>query len=352
MTWPHLFAWYAAMLLVGTLGSYAAYELPGSPAWSAWSNADYPWLVDAARLLVCSLFALFTIWNLRLLEPEERGLMATVLDGWKVAIPLLVPIVSVAITTWVTSHGFVARLRARGYDGPTDFWAIDLPYVPYALYTIALWGGVGAPVLAMLVTRFMNDRRELRGSRETLEKEFRAVEVATADDALMQFQQSQIAMQDYVARLQQHAERYIPVPLTVAVVLLHEQFAPTVTQEAIDIGKVALWLLLGPALIAGLTILASNHQSAVRRAGAAYRALLDRLAATQTDLRSSVLEARAKVLGDSSGGFAVSVLKSTPIFVLLVASLTGWVLGNLQAEKRVTLFVPEKIVELLQAIYR
>jgi hypothetical protein len=70
MTWSHVLLWYAAVLVVGVAGSYAAYRLPGSPAWDIWSEGKYPWAVDSLRLAICCLFGIFTIWNLGMLDKQ------------------------------------------------------------------------------------------------------------------------------------------------------------------------------------------------------------------------------------------------------------------------------------------
>jgi hypothetical protein len=311
--------------------------------------------VDGVRLIVCAVFALFTIWNLGLLEREHEALAAEVLSGWRVMIPIFVTIVAVALTCGYASQGFVEGLRARGYGGGFSFYEIYLPYFPYALYAAALWGGMGSPVLAMLVARFSFDRAMLRQSREELETQFRRVDAVTGSAALAEFQQSQIAMQNYVARLKQIAERYIPVLLTVSTVLIYEQLTPsrrTVTLEAQDIGKFGLWLLLGPALVTCITVVTFNYQSAIRRAEGAYRDLLLRLTPVEREARDKVLGAREQLLWQSNGGsFALSILKSTPVFVLLVTSMTLYVLNNLDAKSRLTIFIPKMLVTFFRTIF-
>ncbi|HVG24233.1 MAG TPA: hypothetical protein VND45_08790 [Thermoanaerobaculia bacterium] len=354
MHWKAIIGWYAAMVIAGSFGSLAAYHLPGSDAWRSW-NGNFPWAVDTLRLTVCTAFALFTIFHLRLLEPAHQKLAAGVLDGWKVAIPLLVPVVAIALAVGYASRGFIEGLPSRHYLGPTDFRAIYLPYIPYSVYVAALWGGVGSPVLAMLVTRFAHDWKELKSTRKRVFKQFVAVEHASPKRALLTYQESQMAMQDYTARLKSVAERYVPVLLTVATVLMYEQFTPShgsVTAEANEIGKLGLWLLLGPALVSCLSIVTLRYQSVVRRAETAYRALLERLDPEQTDVRTCLLEARAKLMWESSSGsFAATILKSTTVFVLLVSSLALYVLSNLDAKSRISLFVPNLLVDAFTNIF-
>lgn len=355
MRWRSVFLWYAGVLVIGSFSSYAAYELPGSDAWRIWSGGKYPWAVDGVRLIVCAIFALFTIWNLGLLEREHETLAAEVFSGWRSAIPILVPIVAIALTCGYASQGFIDGLRARGYRGGYGFYDIYLPYFPYAVYTAAMWGGLASPVFAMLVTRFTYDRSMLRQSRDEFETQFRKIDTTLGRDAPVDFQQSRVAMQNYAAGLKQIAERYIPVLLTVSIVLIYEQLTPsrqTVTAEAQDIGKLGLWLLLGPALLTCMTVVTFNYQSAVRRAESAYRDLLLRLTPTESEVRDKVLEAREHLLWQSNAGaFALSILKSTPVFVLLVTSLTLYVLNNLDVKSRLTLFVPKMLITFFRTIF-
>jgi hypothetical protein len=355
MTWRHLLCWYGAVVIIGAFGSYAAYELPGSAAWRIWSGGHFPWAVDAVRLLVCGVFALFTIWNLELLEPENRELAATVFDGWRLGIPLLVPAVAVAITVGFAPMRFIAGLPSRGYTGGYGFYDIYLPYFPFAVYTSALWGGIGMPVLTMLIARFSSDRKLLRQNRRALEAEFRALETVSLTEPLIDFQRSQVALQNYLIRLKQIAERYIPVLLTVSTVLIYEQFTPswrTVTAEAQDLGKFALWLLLVPSLLVCLTVVTFGYQAVLRRAEATYAGILNRLAERHQEAREKILAYRDHLLWErSSGSFILSILKSTTVFVLLVSSVTFYVMSNLDAKTRLALFIPKVILSLIQKIF-
>lgn len=355
MTWRHVLSWYAVVTIIGSFSSYAAYELPGSDAWRIWSGGHYPWAVDAVRLLVCAVFALFTIWNLELLEPENRELAATVFDGWRLAIPFLVPAIAVGITVGFAPMRFIAGLPARGYTGGYGFYDIYLPYFPFAVYTSALWGGIGTPVLAMLIARFSSDRKRLQQNRHELEVEFQALDAISTAEPFLEFQRSQVALQNYIIRLKQIAERYIPVLLTVSTVLIYEQFTPswrTVTPEAQDLGKFALWLLLVPALLVCLTVVTFGYQAVLRRAEATYAGVLSRLSETQHDAREKILAYRDHLLWErNSGSFILSILKSTTVFVLLVSSLTFYVMSNLDAKTRLALFVPNVILSWIRKLF-
>jgi hypothetical protein len=355
MKWSHILIWYAVVLVVGIAGTLVAYEFPGSPAWDRWSGGNHPWAVDAVRLVICTAFALFTIWNLGLLDKGNDQVAAKVLAGWRVALPIVIPIVAIAFDLTYGARQFVEGLPSRGYKGPYDFATIYRPYLPYSLYVAALWGGMGVPVFAMLLTRMKHDRTMRKASRRALEQQFRTLATVPPDAALPEFQQSQIALQNYVVRLKHIGERYIPVVLTVATLLIYEQETPsfkTYTEVAQDIGKFGLWLLLGPAVLAILIHVTFGYQAAIRLAESAYRALLERLPATNFDAREKVLAAREHLTWESSSGsFAMSIVKSTTVFVLLVSAVTLYILENLETQNRLTLFVPRVVLEFIQKIF-
>lgn len=355
MKWSHILIWYAVVLVIGIAGTYAAYRLPGSPAWDIWSGGRHPWIVDALRLVICTLFAVFTIWNLGLLDKQNSELAKKVLAGWHVAVPLVIPVLAIVIDVIFASRQFVAGLPSRGYKGPYDWATIHRPYIAYSFYVAALWGGMGVPVFAMLLARMKHDRTMRRSSRRALEEQFRKLLAVDADNAVAEFQQSQIVLQNYVVRLKQIGERYIPVALTVATLLIYEQETPsfkTYTPFAQDIGKLGLWLLLGPAVLAILIHVTFGYQAAIRLAESTYRTLLERLPAANFDAREKVLAAREHLTWESnSGSFAMSIVKSTTVFVLLVSALTLYILENLDAENRLTLFVPRILLESVQRIF-
>ena len=139
--------------------------------------------------------------------------------------------------------------------------------------------------------------------------------------------------------------------------MLYEQLTTsrlTVTSAFLDIAKVLLWLLLGPALVSFAVLVALGYQRTSRRllhalgdiaAALAERketqGLFDRVVAT----RNSLIWER------SSTEFVVSVVKSAGIAMPLVIALGGYVIDALSQGKWLSIFLPDAVVKVIKGLY-
>jgi hypothetical protein len=351
--WPQLITWYAVTVTVGTLGSYLAYGPLSSDAWRQWYPIRRPWAVDALRLLISALLALFILWALGVLDRHNDRLREKMLRGWFAIVPPAILIGTLVCTFTFLPWSFIAELTARRWQGARTFRAIWVPYFPYALYTVALWFGVVTPPFIVIVTRMRLDFRRWRWYRAEFEHVFDALpKKAAAEDALIA---AQVALQNYVLRLKQVGERTLPVIMAVAAILAYEQTTPsqnTALHGTQSWAKVALWFLMGPAVITCITIVTFGYQSAVRTAEATYRRLLAQ-SWGDAKLAEKIMGAREKLMWQGNGGsFIVSILKSASVLVVLIATGTAYIVKTVNGKNGWWgIFIPDQIFEFVKQIF-
>jgi len=353
MTWPRLIVWYALTVLIGSLGSYFAYGPLTSEAWRQWYPIRRPWAVDSLRLIIAALLALFILWALGVLDRHNQRLRERMLAGWFAAIPPLIFIAAVLFTFAYLPKRFIAELAMRKWPGPISFRTIYVPYFPYVFYTLALWFGVVTPPFMVILHRLRNDFMRWRKNRSEFERTFAALpDSPPSEEALLA---AQIALQNYVVRLKQVGERSLPVILAVAAMLVYEQMTPsqkTALRETQSWAKVALWFLMGPAVIACITIVTFGYQSAIRTAEGIYRRLLAKDWG-DAKLRGSVLKAREDLMWKGNGGtFVLSILKSTSVLLVLIMSGTAYVVKTVNAKSGWwSIFIPDSVFKFFKELF-
>jgi hypothetical protein len=354
MTWPHLVAWYAATFAIGSLGSYFTYTQPlTSDPWQKWDPIRHPWAVDAVRLFIGAVLALFILWALGAVDRHNQRLRARVLAGWFALLPPLILIVIIIVTFSYLPQKFIAELAVRKWPGPITFRTIYVPYFPYALYTIALTFGVITPPFLMILARVRVDFMHWHRYRAEFKTAFAALPAkAATDDALVA---AQVALQNYIVRLKQVGERSLSVILAVAAMLVYEQATPshnTTLQETQSWAKVVLWFFMGPAVISCITIVTFGYQSAIRIAEGIYRQLLAN-GWGDAKLQATLLKAREDLMWKGNGGsFVVSILKSTGVLFVLIASGTAYVVKTVNGAKGWwTIFIPDPVFDFLKQIF-
>jgi hypothetical protein len=164
-----------------------------------------------------------------------------------------------------------------------------------------------------------------------------------------------LAFQDQVVRLKTVAERYVPVLLSVSLLLLHEQLTPssqTVTDAAIEYGTFAVWLLLGPALLTCVVVVAFGYQKTARKAERGLRALAGLGATLDSEVLKRIAEMRSKLIWDQSPGtFIFSVAKSATISIPLLLAVIAYVL-HLHNDGWFRIFVPRTLGEFFQNVFK
>jgi hypothetical protein len=168
-----------------------------------------------------------------------------------------------------------------------------------------------------------------------------------------------LAFQDYAVVLREIVERYVPALLVISVYLLYEQLTPssrTVTSLAIELSKVALWMLLGPALIISLTTVAMGYQKAAQKVQTGLRGLIDASLqlSEDSDPTGVLLKARDDVLWTRSPGeFVLSIIKSATLSIPFLLTVTIYVLKSIKdPEGWVNIFVPHVVVNFFEGLFR
>lgn len=353
MTWRLLTTWYLIAVFVGGLGSFLAYRGPAtSPAWQQWSGG-VPWLVDTFRLALAAGLSLFVVWALGALDAENGMLRKRVLEGRWALVPPAIFVVVVAIHFHCLPQTFIAELHERSWPGTISFRTIYVPYFPYLLYTVALWCGIAMPPFLFILVRVRGDWARWKAYQRQFETAFAALAaVDSGEDHLLG---AQVALQNYVARLKQIGERSLPVLLAVAAMLVYEQLTPThktVLTGTQNTAKVVVWLLMGPALSSLVIIVMFGYQSAIRRAERGYRRLLASPKWGTPGAREKVLKAREELMWKGNGGsFALSILTSTSVLLLLIASGSAYIVNSANAGGWPAVFIPEEVVTMLRRVF-
>jgi hypothetical protein len=384
--WLFIVLSYIAVFIVGTTGTFLAYEKDSlsSDAWRCWSaSGPHAWERDAARLLVAAVLSLFMLWNMDSMAamrgtPRERFLFDHP-HRYEVAIFwFFIGLVLFFHLTFLPSsfrHDLPSRAALNLKQNPAnpycpdiahkvatdDFGQIMKPYIPYMLYATALWIGVVTPVFMVLLRRIRADWVQWRERRDSLDACLSPLlsQSQTDDTAPARFfERLRVAFQNYVIGLKEVAERYFPVLLAVSLALLYEQLTTskeTVTTTAVESGKVALWFLLGPTLLICITMVAIGYQNAARKAESGFRALAvfsskhhgppelpDRLAMTRSRL----------MWEESPAGFVLSVVKSATISIPLLLAITAYIVHTLSGpEGWLGIFVPQIVINFVHRVF-
>jgi hypothetical protein len=240
---------------------------------------------------------------------------------------------------------------------PDDFHQILRPYFPYLLHVLGLWGGIVVPIFLLLVRSVSADWDQWEENRTKLERFVLKAQQPEIKDRIIVFDGLLVSLQDYVVALKGVAEQYVPILLGVSLILLYEQITPsseTVTPAAIEFGKLAVWLLLGPALLTCIVIVALGYQKAAHEAESGLSALVRAHPESVEDdeVLKRVAEARSKLIWDQSpAAFILSVAKSATVSIPLLLAVIAYVL-HVHSEGWFRIFVPQALVDFVQNLYK
>jgi hypothetical protein len=366
--------WYSIALVSAIVGSVLAYSpLLSSEAWQCWSTPT-AWKRDSALAVVTTILAIFVLWNMRAFDQEKPALheefSPTHLRRYEWILLTSASALLLLYAFVILPNSFRLGLHARMQElsqksGCTDlenaiknddFSQIMKPYFPYLLHVLGLWGGVVLPVFLFLIRCVRVDWKEWNEGQLKL-SHWVANAKRIEKHQVVAFEGLLLAFQDQVVRLKTVAERYVPVLLSVSLVLLYEQLTPssqTVTDAAVESGKFAVWLLLGPTLLTCVVVVALGYQSTAQKTEQGLRALANSHSGVteDSDVIKRIAEMRSKLVWDQSpGAFILSVAKSATISIPLLLAVIAYVL-HLHHEGWFRIFVPRALVEFLQNIYK
>jgi hypothetical protein len=381
--WLFVLVWYGGMLAIGTIGTFLAYERDSlsSDAWRCWAaSGPHAWQRDAARLLIAAILSVFMLWNMDIAAALRKDRRERFVFEHPHRYEMVIFVVFIGLLLLfhlsLLPSSFRTALPARaalnlklnptnGYCGniatrvaADDFGQIMKPYIPYMLYATSLWIGVVTPVFLVLLRRIHGDWKQWTERRTALDACLSRVSQSESDaEAGRSFDKLHIAFQNYVIGLKEVAERYFPVLLAVSLALLYEQLTTskeTVTTAAVESGKVALWLLLGPTLLICITMVAVGYQNAARKAESGFRAL----AVASTERRASpelldrLATTRAKLMWEESpAAFVLSVVKSATISIPLLLAITAYIVHTLSTEGWLGIFVPRVVIDFVRRVF-
>jgi hypothetical protein len=357
------------------LGSRLAYsDLLSSEAWQCWSTPT-AWKRDSALAVVATLLAIFLLWNMQAFGAEQIGKKGRFVPShlkryeWAIvaATVLLLLIYTFVILPNSFREGLCARMTSLSQKPgcadlerkimTDDYHQIMQPYNVYVLHVLGLWCGVVLPVFLFLIRCVSVDWDQWKERRSRLEEYVAKANTSGVEDRAEVFEGLVISLQDYVVGLKTVAERYVPILLGVSLILLYEQMTPssqTVTDAAVESGKLAVWLLMGPSLLTCIIIVALGYQKAAHNAESGFRALVGASsnAAGEVDLLKRIAEARSKLIWDQSpAAFILSVVKSATVSIPLLLAVVIYVL-RLHTEQWFRILVPKALVDFVQNVYK
>jgi len=257
---------------------------------------------------------------------------------------------------------FVLLPRSFAGNRPITFGEIIKPYIPYLLYTMGLWIGNGFLVFLVLIRMVPQDWKEWRDSASKLDRASAVKPLTKVESRREAFGDLLLTFQDHVARIKDLAERYIPLLLVIALYLLYEQLTPsykTLTPLSVEAGKVAVWVILGPAFIISLISVAFGYQNTAERAERGFRVLIgasDESSREDSDLLGKLLNARDALLWERSPGkLVLSVGKSATLSIPLLFTIVAYVIKikTLEGpETWVGVFAPKAVVHFFETLYK
>lgn len=366
-------SWYAGAILASIAGTRMAYSNRfSSEAWQCWSSPT-AWKRDVARVIVSATLSIFLLWSMNAFstsrEHQEKQLSFFPLRRYEWMLLVGSVIFLMLFNLVLLPNSFRAGLdrdmatlvQKHGCEGlqakiaNDDYRLIMKPYIPYFLYIFGMWFGIVLPLFLVLLRSVSVDWKQWRERRLRLGECVSSEFVPSVQKPFQAFEKLLTAFQDYIVGLKDISERYVPVLLAVSLALLYEQVTPsfqTVTPAAEESGKLALWLLLGPAFLICITIVALGYQSAAHKAESGLRVLIKSSdSGKDADAFKAISEARSKLIWDQSPAtFIFSVVKSATVSIPLLLAIIVYVLHS--RSDGWYIFVPKALVNFVQNMYK
>ncbi len=369
-----LLLWYFIVLIISILGTYLAYNEPlTSEAWKAWSPGDKnPWIKDSIRGVAIALVSLFVLWNLNVFgawrsERKSYYPLFRLAIYEKVIVIIFFCLLMILQFTYLRED-FKSQLPKRSdYHYPPEavapekysFDQIDLPYLPYSLYSIGLYIGIMLPALLCLIRRISFDKNILSRTKKDLENLSQLDVDSEKSFTIFCFKQFELAFQNYVILLKNISERYLPLILVTAIFLIIEQITSskdTVTPAAIEITKTLEWLLIGPILLLFLVIVAIGYQITVKGAEKKLRSFIDliKMLPDKSEVLGEIINFREKLIWSYSPlSFIISAVKSASIAIPLLLTLIIYIIQNIVTESNwLHIVLPKQIAQLFIELYK
>jgi hypothetical protein len=240
-----------------------------------------------------------------------------------------------------------------------SFRQIDLPYLPYSLYSIGIYIGIMLPALLCLIRRISFDKNTLSRTKKDLENLSQLDVDSEKPFTIFCFKQFELAFQNYVILLKNLSERYLPLILVTAIFLIIEQITSskaTVTPAAIEITKILEWLLIGPILLLFLVIVAIGYQITVKGAEKKLRAFIDliKMLPDKSEVLGEIINFREKLIWSYSPlSFIISAVKSASIAIPLLLTLIIYIIQNIVTESNwLHIVLPKQIAQLFIELYK
>jgi hypothetical protein len=362
VTWRMVLIWYLAAAGLACVGTYLQYHgvltSPVVLAWQVLTNVDDT-TMDIVRIIIATLLALFALRNLEVVydarDPLSLELSRTVLtvtERWLAGIALAL---AALFAFWALPSSFAdsyqtlvaAGTKIAGTPIPTDdsVWRqVYIPYLPYALYVFGLWIGIVLPVLIAMLRRLAVDFPQIWILKRTLVvSKADATRIAASAGDIKEYAAN---YQVYLAALRDAATRYVPLLLVVATMCLAEELTNlhcSVGPWATNAGKVALWALLGPALIISLVVFAGFYDDGIRSAKFSLEKVLAAArSSADPDALPEAQNALVEAGKESSMAGIVAVAKTGQVGVyVLVVVATSWLSATKYGMRP---FVPQNAV--------
>jgi hypothetical protein len=344
--------WLGGAVVVASTGTYLAYGPLSSEAWQQWSGTG-AWKRDAVRALITAVLTFFLLNNLGACSGTSRTTFR--LRGYEWVMIVVSGLVILALETVILPRSFMEGLRQRGHAWSDTFRDIYLPYFPYTLYMAGLWLGIALPNLLFLIRSIPVDYRWSRGNWETLRSEVDRNVDSTREPLEKDYRRLALAFEDYALGLKSLAQRYLPVIFVVTIALLYEQLTSshlTVTDAAVEAGKVALWLLLGPAFLLCLLLVVFRYERAAKATLDALTGIANH-PTVSSELFDSALAMRSELSWRrGTFQFVLSLFQSAPFTIAFVVAISSYVVSAaVPGATLVNVLVPRAIVCFVAGLF-
>jgi len=236
------------------------------------------------------------------------------------------------------------------------FEELQRPAIPYFFYELALWFGVVWPIFISVIRSARSDITESRLWETAFNQHYSAELKVNQKVGSHGFDELVTAYHNRVTRLIKRAQCNLSVILILLACFLLEYYLDkpnTALQEAVDIGKKMVWLLLLPPIAAFVRTGVIGHRKATLKMNEQLRYYMDSLTNSHAD---SELLNKVRVHDDQlvwtkhTSAFVISVAKSNNVIIPIALLGAGAILDSMTGGSLINIFAPSDWVNFGKSI--
>ena len=383
--WRTVSLWHIVVILVCAGGTVLAYNGPfTSEAWQSWAGQG-AWKRDVLRAVLAAITAIYILWQIDVVTSKQASLkdcalfvpeklhewiFFSIVTGFLLWLMLyhlptsfereLLDKTNFSENGKFFNNKDLLNIHKRMLSGEMfdRFKMLWMPYLPYAFYVFGFWHGIVWPVFVSLTRSIRRNWKWWQDASKALDQSLTHLGMSKTNASPEAYEKLLITFQKNEVGLLESAQRYITVLLSIALLLLAEQLTTiheTLTPEAVEYGKLVLWLILGPAFVTFLVIVVAGYHNTVHKLRNGLSMFVEEL--SKRDYQSELLEKAMGTIDDitwrrSPVAFVFSVVKSANIMIFLMLTIVGYVMHMSSGGKWIDVFLPSKVVDFVQWIFK